>query len=236
MSYSKLGYRYNLLDDNPLGLWVACPEGVRIYSGSAIDRLNDLSRRGDTNRTAVQNTVANMFSYTSSDSDFRGRASITTGTIGRMVTGTWSNAVPNVTTHYYVCKVPNSTQLGLLMDGPNATNRQTFYTQNGQIYAFTPNTTIVSTTARTNQVVVACLVFNGASSAVYVNNMTTPEGTGNLPASSMPSLVFGQYHQSDNYPFNSKFAAAGIYAGAHDTTTRLRIGRSLGADYGVTIT
>lgn len=236
MSYSKLGYRYALLNDNPLGLYIACSDGVRIYSGSLIDRLNDLSRRGDANRTAAQNTPANMFSYTASDSDFRGRGSITTGTIGRMNTGVWSNAVPAVTTHYYVCKVPNSTQLGLLMDGPNATNRQTIYTQNGQIYGFTPNTSINSTTARADQVVVACIVFNGASSAVYVNNMTTPDGSGNLPASSMPSLVFGQYHASNNYPFNSTFAVAGLFAGAHDLTTRLRIGQSLGQDYGVTIT
>jgi len=78
-------------------------------------------------------------------------------------------------------------------------------------------------------------VFNGASSAIYVNDHTTASGTGNPGSAGITAIGL---FATANAGFNcaGKVAMAIAYSGSHTTAQRARIFTQLGTLYGIATT
>ncbi len=79
---------------------------------------------------------------------------------------------------------------------------------------------------------VACVVFNGASSAIYIDDPTTPVASGNAGTDGFTAARLGCNAVSAAF-FSGKWTALGVFAGAGDVTERAEIMNGLAARYGL---
>lgn len=77
-----------------------------------------------------------------------------------------------------------------------------------------------------------CAVYNGASSAFYISDMATAARTGTLGTNALRSIRMGASGAA-GFPFAGAWGVLGAFAGAHDATTRARIGARLKTYYGI---
>ncbi len=75
-------------------------------------------------------------------------------------------------------------------------------------------------------------VFNGASSAIYISDMTTPDGTGNPGTDTVTQFTLGALTGGGG-ELSGKIARVVIYSGALDAAQRATVRAALGATYGL---
>lgn len=237
----ELGEQFNVkiyspLDDLPLAYYDA--DYCRKYSATQVDRLYSLDGSGDANRHAKQDTAANMPTFIDNDPDFGGHRSIQGAASKWLKTGTFSSLIPQPCTYYLVGKWGNGATNEYLLDGSDA-DRHAIYSLNastgyGSAYAGAPLSGAVSVK---NTLTVQQVTFNGGSSSIYSNNVTTPYASGPGGAVVAKGLHLGiDSSETAIYSFLGKFTFIAVYPGAHDATQRARIMKFLGAKYGITVT
>ena len=211
-----------------LYLWLRADLGITIATG--VSSWADQSGNGDANRTVTQGTGAAQPVYTASDAGFDSKPTVSSTGTQWLASGAPSASLAQPST-IYVC----GTMIGgRIIDGSTvvAGRQGILDVPNWGIYAGT--VTVTSATIGTTKCV-ASAVFNGASSALYLNDSSSSTTSGNPGSDSLARIgVLGTH---DGLGLNvAKVAEIVCYSGAHDQSTRLRIMSYMGARYGVTIT
>lgn len=147
-------------------------------------------------------------------------------------TGTWSVALPFPSTWYVVGNMTTATS-----------NQMNFAGEGFIVYSKTPSPTAAiwqgsslsgTTDVRTGRHII-CAAFNSTSSAIYVNNATTAEGSGNAGATaSMTRLSIGS--NGGATPMDGKIATILIYTGLHTQAQRNVIMSYLATKYNISYT
>lgn len=171
--------------------------------------------------------------WTRTDSDFNNYGSLILGTNCQLLTGTLPTALPTITTHYYVVKLPSTyNDYNVLLDG-NAAGRQIMSCHAAAITAYTTSPLIGPYDLVPNEFAIVCLVFNGTSSAVYKNDPITAIATGTLAAVAPTALAIGSnYADNTNQNWLGKAAYISIYDGVHTTAQRTLTMQQLKDKYG----
>lgn len=118
----------------------------------------------------------------------------------------------------YDSTVNDGTRITLLLDG------DTPWAYAGVGFSGGPNIT--------HQTLALCVVYDDVSSAIYVNDSSTPTVIGNAGANVLASLRVG-VHVLSILPFGGAWASLGAFAGAHDATARARNRDRLKTKYGI---
>ena len=210
-------------------------DNVRKYDASRIDRLWDLGPSGDANRHAKQDIVANMPTIVEADSDFNGHNSLVSGSGIWLYTGNFSASMAQPVTIYVVGKPGASAVYECFVDGLSTTAREAMFSHQNGTPMISAGATLSGGISYKSQKIVHCGVFDSASSSQYTNSVTTPSSTGNAGAGVSAGITLLN-DSSRTYPVLGKFAAAAIYKGIHDASTRSRVMRYLGDKYGIAIT
>lgn len=206
-----------------------------LLNNNNISVLYDIAYSDSSARTGIQNTALYQPPFTLQDAEFRGHSSTTfTGSLS-LFTGTWS-ANYQITTDYYVIKTPpTSSAYYNLLDNTDGTNfRHSFSYGPGTTVSMYAGAQVVSSTVAVNTLAVICAVYNTTSSAIYLNNATTPIATGNCGTQSFNKLRIGNYQAG--YPFTGKLAYCALFSGVHTSAMRTKIMTLLGDKYGITVT
>lgn len=215
---------------NPL-VWL--PADAAAISGSNVTAVPNRAA-GSTvlNLGVAQATSGSQPTYQSSRASFGGRPAIVhsggTRYLDSAVLGT-TRAQPF--TFYVVAEWTTPSSLSHLFDGVDATSRVIVTSYSNQALISSGSDlnggTITAATAT-----LICGVFNGASSAIYIGDMATAVKTGTAAANALRSLRIGATNSGTN-PFSGAWGTIGAFAGAHDATTRARIGDMLRSKYGI---
>lgn len=122
-------------------------------------------------------------------------------------------------TIFVVCKGASATAQ-TFVDGLGASGRNRIsLTTSNQMKLFAASTLTGVGTTFGGAFVTVCGVFNSASSALYVNNFTTPDVSGNAGGESMDGFTFGVTRGLTEYT-NGDIAAVYLFGAALDQTTR----------------
>ena len=212
----------------------ANPGNVVLNSGAVSLWRNNAISSSESARHAAQGTAVNQPVYNATDADFVGRGSITFGAGQYLVTGTWSGALTQPSTFYAVVKTGAMGPQRTLMDGPSA-NHYLLYTYGpGQLWQHGGNTINTSNIITSNTVYIFRAVYNGASSALYLNGESSPRASGNVGTGAPNQLWLGCIDDL-TYGWNGKITLIAGYLGAHSVAVQLAMANRLALEYGVAI-
>lgn len=236
MGWSKKNGVWNLHREPTCLCAFDADPGNYVRNGSTVSRADDISGHA---HNILQSTAIYQPAWTEKDSVFAGHGSFNfSGTNIRLASATWSPVVPDVRTDYCVCTLPSSFGAANILCGDAAVDGAMIFAMTAGTLGIKGSIAISSSSTFTaGSKVVLCAVWDGASSALYVNNMSTPVVSGNIgsptyPGQSSTSLVLGSYY-SGAYPWLGKVSTFLRYSGAHSSTFRTQIGNRLGCKYGV---
>ena len=103
-----------------------------------------------------------------------------------------------------------------------------------QLYA--GGTSLNSARANDTSTHVVCAVFNGASSALYMDHYSTSEVSGNPGANaSTASIIIGNYNGGGANGLVGDMGRLSYFSGAHSTATRQAVMQYLASLYGLTV-
>ena len=210
--------------------------GNYVRNGSGVSQWNDISSNG---HPISQPTASYQPAWAENDATFAGHGSFNfSGPNIRLASTVWSPVVPNVRTDYCVCTLPSVFGDANILCGDAAVDGAMIFATSGVAVGIKGSISIISTpTFAPGSKVVLCAVWDGASSALYVNDMATAAVSGNIgnptyPGPSSNSLVIGSYYNGA-YPWRGKIAAFMRYSSAHTFALRAQIGDRLCDKYGV---
>ncbi len=149
-------------------------------------------------------------------------------------TAAFTAALSQPNTVYLVFKYANANAQYALVDGIVAGSRHLFYNNTPaftkyQIYA---GTTVTETTGSINTSAhVAAVLFNGASSQLWVDNVS--KVSGNAGANTLTGLTLGTAFDATSLPFPGLIAEVLIYNAAHSTQQRVNVQNYLAGKYGI---
>lgn len=163
--------------------WWRSDLGVTTASG-LVSQWNDSSGSGDSNRNFTQGTSADRPTYNTADSNYNGRPSISASATGPwLATGSWSTgaiAQPfSIVVFGNVLAADEASLSNPFTDGIGASNRAVLYTIPGTPPTpriFAGNEQDAATSYPVASPAAFAAVFNGSSSALYVNT----SGNGNV--------------------------------------------------------
>jgi len=235
---AALNTPWNLLNYNPLGLWVAQASSVRIYSADSIDRWYNSSVSADANKHAVQNTPAQMATFNPANVNFAGRPSVHFTDVQRLITGAWASAITPPFTVIACLHLPgtsaaNRCYLGHGSDGLKLVN---YVATNNkyQIYNNTPGVTVAGPNAIAAPHVISCKWAEGVNAcSIRLSTSMGTTVTGSMGAGlSVPSIMLG--NQSGlNSGIIGDIYSIGIFPGALSSDTESRIMQGMSAGTGI---
>ncbi len=220
-----------------LAFWCRSDLGVTLDGSGNVETWADQSGVGDPNQDLTQATSGQRPVYVASNTAFGGRPTLGTSTtsdeVRGLASGTWSTSLAQPATWYHVFRLPSSgaTVVYLrLSPGGITSGCHSVYGSPSALYAGT--TSLVSFTVSADDVHVLCVVYDGSSSAVYVDDASTPVNTGDVGSDACASLYTGTWPAEASRYEQAEILA---YGASHDEATRRRVMRALGARYGVTV-
>lgn len=128
-------------------------------------------------------------------------------------------------TAYVIGTTPNAAANHGLFDSMSGTNRCAAYANTTACHQFSADGTgnlDISGTKDPSSLRVWCVVFNGASSALYVDNMTTAIATGTMKSPSLVTIVLGALSGGSNLS-QGLFAEWLFFTTAHSASDRHNI-------------
>lgn len=203
-------------------------------NGGDVSAWADQSGTGDANKNATQSTAGLQPLFVASNADFNNQPSVrfTAASGDYMITGTWAAALAQPATWYLVYKGGTTAGHRAVIDGIAAGNRHTVQnlTGTGVPFLFAGASVDAATNKASARTYLAAVV-NGASSAIYVDNFTTAEGSGNAGAHSLTGLTIGSNYLFGN-GLDGDVAELLAYSVAHDATARAEVLAYLQGRYG----
>ena len=164
---------------------------------------------------------------TASDASYNGYPSLVFSGSNNGLISSFSVSQPD--TVYIVGETAVQAGSNALLDGGGAGRQILTRFTTGTIVSYAG--TVLDSTIDRHTPTVFSAVFNGASSSIYLNS-TTAAITGNAGTGALNSPCFGGI-VSD--ALNGKMAAAAIFTGAHDATTRIRVMTFLSKKYAIAL-
>lgn len=212
------------LDSGDVVAWYRMDLGVAT-SGANITALADQSGVGTGKDLAAANgnpTIAN-------DAAYGGKPVATFASAPRLEpAGAWASPLAQAFTIYTV----GQTTSGNIFAGEVAhlVSLQGAFDPDWLMYA---GSGFVNSGVVSNVPGVVCCVFNGASSAIYVNDFVTAAMTGNPGAESLTQLAIGDVAGGVSSPLNGKCAEVIVCSGAHDAANRALLRTYFAGRYGL---
>lgn len=211
-----------------LYLWLRSDLGITLATG--VSAWADQSGNGDANRNVTQATGSAQPIYTTADAAFNNQPTLRSTGTQYLASGVPSASLSQPST-IFVCGTMTG---GRLVDGSTVVvGRQTIL--DGPNWSYYAGSSVVSSSVVDTTKCVACAVFSGASSALYLNNMTTAAANGNPGTNALARI--GVLGTQDGAGLGiAKVAEIIAYAGALTLAQRLQVANYMGQRYGVTIT
>jgi hypothetical protein len=217
-----------------LMFWVDSALGITL-NGSNVSAWADQSGNGN---SLQQPTAANQPAYTASDAAYNGQPSLTF----LSTNPNWmdqANAFP-VTVQplsiYCVAHVTSTAGTSDLFDKVSGgASRILLQTSPGTATLVINASSVVGPTVATISTP-SCIasVFNGASSAIYVNASGSPT-TGNAGTSGQNKIEMGAFSGGTAAQMNGKFASLLVYSAAHTAAQVQQVFAYLGARFGISV-
>lgn len=173
--------------------------------------------------------------YTAEDADFGGKASASViNAAAALVSGVFAAPIAQPSTWYLVARLyegANAIYWRLKANGSLAGSAGLYSFGSGITLRATSNTNEITAAVAAGVHMIA-VVYNGASSAIYVDDMSTAAATGNGSSSACESLYTGTYN-GEYADASYKWARHLAYGAAHDETARQAVADYLVAEYGL---
>lgn len=214
-----------------LKAWYRMDLGATTSSGgTSLDALADQSGTGD---AAKNLTKTGTVGYTATDAAYNNRPVAVGTAAGRLEgSGFWAASQAHPYTVYIVGE--SDTSGGRWMDG-DPTGRGLIMNNNGgggTEWAMYAGTFVESSGGTPEDPAVICAVFNGASSALYVDDPVSAAASGNAGSATLnQAVLMGLGGGGGELP--GKLAELILYSGAHDQTTRTQVMAYLATRYGL---
>ncbi len=205
----------------------------RADQGYAAAQWNDLSGNA---AHLLQATGGKQFTGVAADAGYNGQQVVSTGA-GGVMAATFAASLPGPYTVYVVGEASSDlTSARILVDGLDVSSRPLLYdeiTSGAGTMILPPSGSIVGAALTSKRAI--CGVFQGAGSGFYVNNITTPVGTANIPAVLLPGHTAGaSFNQASGFLLG-KLAEIIWYGAAHSAAQRGQVMRYLAARYAITV-
>jgi hypothetical protein len=199
-------------------LWLPMDREVTVGSGT-VSAAADESGAGN---SVSQGTPANQPAFNQSDSIYGDAPTLSfNGVATSLVTPTWNLVQPF--TVYCVGEIDNAG--GAMWEG--SANRIILRTSAGH-WQFFAGSLVTSANGDTNPHVF-CVVYNGASSALFVDRFDVADTTGNSGAGGWDLAIFGGGGGLGD-PLQGKIASIAVYKGAaHSSAQRERVMKAMGS-------
>ncbi len=205
----------------------------RPWSGN-VSAWADQSGAGDANRNVSQSTPANRPAFNASDADFNGEPSlsfVSANSPALVCGGAFAGGPYAQPLTIYAVLQWTAQGFQYLMDDIDASSRVAILDNFPGVYIYA-GASLTNGTLANGVAMVYCAVFDGVSSAVYINDHTTPVLTGDAGTNALKSIVVGANNALAN-SFDGKLAELVAYSGSHDATQRGTFFTYAGARYGI---
>lgn len=207
--------------------------GVTVTSG-AVSAWSDRGPSGDAARHFAQATSSKRPAWDAADADFGGHASVAFDGVDDLLrTGNWASDVAQPVTWYLAMRVPTASlpSSAYYFDGgPSGAHRQAWLSSGGIDVIYAGAFGVGGQTLPTSHVAIVCVVFDGGTSAVYVDSAAVAVASGNAGADSLQGITLAGRHTDEGYAA-FRLAALGTFAGAHDASARAAIMTRLATRY-----
>lgn len=213
-------------------LWLRADLGVTQVA-NAVSAWADQSEAGDSNRNAVQATGAAKPTYVAADANFNGKPTVSFDGGDNLRTGAFTGGPYAQPITIYVA-FRSSASAVYVFDDLDNTSRIVFGTgvsTSGFIFAGTQ----VNVAQSINTTHVAGLVYNGASSAGYIDDSQTAVASGDAGSNALKALTIGARFTLDTNLIG-QIAEIIVYSGAHNAETRQWAMKYMGNRYAVAVT
>lgn len=209
-------------------LWLRADLGITL-NGSNVSAWADQSGTGDANKNVAQASAPSQPTYTSSSANYNNEPIISdTVSIKLLKSGTWASPMTQPATIY----AAGNMGTGRLFDGDTAAGGRMAILSSTNKWSMFAGTAILEGTTASSTRSVACAVFNGASSALYVTDPNTAQVTGNPGTNGFARL--GILDTWDGMGGGTEeLAELIIYSGAHTATQRSQVMSYMRARYGL---
>lgn len=216
-----------------LQLWLRADRGVTLVSG-AVSQWNDYSGTGDSNKNVTQSTSTKRPTPNTADANFNNQATLTfDGTDDYLVSGTWSSALSQPATWFAAYRAGSVATGRSAFDGIASGNRH--FTGNtgtdGFVNMYAGTTVLAGAVNKASTKVYTCSVFNGASSALYVNDFSSSVASGNAGSHSLTGVTIGANFLTTG-PIAGEIAEIIAYSGALNAAQRAQVQDYLTRRYG----
>jgi hypothetical protein len=204
--------------------WLRADQAVSPTNGAKFSSIVDLVNG---NATYTQSTSANQFVWNASDASFGGKPSMTSTAASYFLTTATLSAQPM--TVYGAVKTTTTTTTQILV-GNNGDSFEVGAWSAGSLYEYSP---VVSGGTNTTATHAVAFVFNGASSAIYIDSSASPVVTGTVTGSP-GSLEFSLGYNGGVDGWIGNIAEAMVYSTADSSATVSTVFQYLGARYAQT--
>lgn len=184
-------------------------------TSNLVSNWTDQSRQGDANRNFVASGSFRP-TYINTDPNYNNKGTLSfNGTTNYMAAGTWTSPPSQPYTIYIVGESQGSS--GVFFGSGAGSNRSDVDISASKIHAYA-GSNLTSTTSVSSKSVIA-VVFNGASSAIYVNNSQVAVSIGDVGAQTISQTNVGANFAGGNL-LNGKVAAITVIKGAESARAR----------------
>jgi len=232
-----LSNKYGIAIDQPLAKYNADAGGYTVSSGTSVNALFDQSIQKDTNRNAIQATVGNQPTLTINNSLLNNQGTITCVDPQALQASSWSAVTSQPFTIYACTIIPTahaSKNIELIDQATGGGRFIINYSPTGHLQLYAGTTVDCGYIAPNTNVVISA-IFNGASSALYVNNSFVAFGSGDAGAATLGSVTIGNEGSLKTFSWTKPIAHLEIHSGSHDADTRTSIMEALGEKYGIAV-
>lgn len=190
---------------NGLQFFVRADLGTTL-SGSDVTTWADQSGAGDTNRNLV-GAVGHRPTLQASDADFNNLPCLKfdpSGAYQVLISGTWSTPLPAVSTWFMVAKARVS-GIMVAQDGISNTHRQSILANSSSFVEGSSGGDCVSAIHMYEATRSIIMVFNGASSKIYVSEAAGESG-GDPGSETLTGLTVGALNDGSSFAFDGKIS------------------------------
>lgn len=173
--------------------------------------------------------------YTAEDADFSNKPSASkSNAASALYSGVFAAPISQPSTWYLVARVyagANAMYWRLKASGSLSGSAGLYTSGAGVTLKATSDTSELTTTISAGVHLIA-VVYNGASSAVYIDDMATAAVSGNASSSACESLLTGIF-SGEHTDVSYKWARLVAYSGSHDQASREDVQTYLASQYGL---
>ena len=195
-----------------MGLW---DEGIVLTSG----KVSQWTDQSGTGNSVTQGTASKRPVVSSADADFGGRdvVQFAGGASNEHMVGTFVATYAQPFTAYMLFKLTGSGTTYVLWDDDGLSDWNFFFS--GGEFKGGAGATLSTGVTTKNDLHLVCVVYNGGSTSIYIDDFDTAAVTGNGGSNSARDVTVGS-NDAEAGEIEGKVASMLLYNAAHDSTTR----------------